>query len=698
MVSHENKFNPTYLFGPDDESILIVNESANKDVLLALFQTTEGNKSLISSLSAELDYSIIVSSKRDQILIETKQLLTKELIKTLFSNVPELKNFTSNSFQFNSYSGHFYKNHCYLSKAAYLTFQPTYSTFVYDKNSTGSTVSISKSNYSVTDIYVKEAGVIDYKLRTNDQAVGRKIDDSKLFSSIISSRISSYEFYEVDYLRNNDSSFNNSPINDWIKNGLVKVRLDGKEAIITDYLEGQNPLNVMYENIQKEPENYESAYFKSHPNINLLSMPDGFYMYLMDDYVVLSPDKSTCEKIVSDYKLGNTISHSPEKMSDYYELLPKKVNHRVIDGIIKQASSTYKNTVLTSTISNAENIGVSEPSIQTTHALDVGEAIEGFYLAHENQVFVATRTNNIQLFDNGTKKWNKELGAKIIGQPEIIDLFANDKKQLLITTERQIHLLDVNGNEVNGFPIQLSENRSSQQASFYRWKGSGYFIVPIENGKLIQFDTKGGELTVFQTKLRAIELKPVIWASANQLFLGIYAANKFDMINLSSGKSLRTFDAPKTTHFALLANEILLVGMDNDKLISYNQKGTKSVIQTTLQGEIQQVYQQSNNPTIVVKSKNTVRLFNTKGIEWSTVRIGFNEIDDLQLHELSNGNLIISVVDGLENNVYLYSTNGQKWKQKSWEGSHKVAFNQNNSKGFSLITIVDKMIVEYNEN
>lgn len=698
MLSHENKFNPTYLFGPDDESILIVNESANKDVLLALFKTTEGNKSLISSLSTELDYSIIISSKRDQILIETKQLLTEELIKSLFSNVPELKNFTSNSFQFNNYKGHFYKNHCSLSKEDYSNFQPTYSTFVYDKNSTGSTVSISKTNYSVTDIYVKDAGVIDYKLRTNDQAVGKKLDDSKLFSSIISSRISSYEFYEVDYLRNNDSSFNNSPINDWIKNGLVKVRLDGKEAIITDYLEGQNPLNVMYENIQKEPENYESAYFDSHPNINLINIPNGFYMYLMDDYVVLSPDKATCEKIVSDYKLGNTISHSPEKMSDFYDLLPKKVNHRVIDGIIKQASSTYKNTILTSTISNGETIGISEPSEQTTHALDVGEAIEGFYPAHENQIFVATRTNNIQLFDNDTKKWNKQLGAKIIGQPEIIDLFANDKKQLLITTERQIHLFDVNGNEVNGFPIQLSENRSSQQASFYRWKGSGYFIVPIENGKLIQFDTKGGELNVFKTKLNAIELKPVVWVSANQLFLGIYAENKFDMINLSSGKSLRTFDAPKTTHFALLANEILLVGMDNNKLISYTQKGTKSVVETAMAGEIQQVYQQSNNPTIVVKSKNTVRLFNTKGIEWSTVRIGFNEIDDLQLHELSNGNLIISVVDGLENNVYLYSTNGQKWKQKSWEGSHKVAFNQNNSKGFSLITIVDKMIVEYNEN
>ena len=268
---------------------------------------------------------------------------------------------------------------------------------------------------------------------------------------------------------------------------------------------------------------------------------------------------------------------------------------------------------------------------------------------------------------------------------------------MLITTETEIHLFNTQGNEENGFPIQLNDAKCSQQVSYYRWKGSGYFIVPIEKGRLIQYDTKGRELNVYQTKLRSIELKPVIWVSANQPFLGIFADNKFDMINLNSGKSLRTFDAPHTTHFALLPNEIMLFNMTGNKLISYNQKGSKSVIETSSVGTIHQVFQQSNNPTIVVKSKNSVRLLNAKGIEWSTIRVGFNEVDDIKLHELINGNLIVSVVDGLENNVYLYGTNGQKWKQKSWEGSHKVEFNQTNSKGFSLTTIVDKMIVEYKE-
>ncbi len=698
MVSHENKYNPTYLFGPEDETILIVNESTNKDVLLSLFSTTEENKQLIGVLNPEIDFSVIVSSKRNQLLIETRELLTAASIKTLFSLNPSLKNISSNSFEINNFKCHYYKNHCYLSTNEFSTFDPSYAHFIFDKNSTGATIAISADNYSVTDIYVKDAGVIDYKLRTKDQVVGNKIDDSKLFSSIISSRITSYEFYEVDYLRNNDPSFLKSPINDWVKNGLVKVRLDGNEAVITDYSEGQNPLNVMYENLQKEPENYENAYFQAHPDIKLFSTTQGFYMYLMDDYVVLSADKNTCEKIVSDYKLGSTISHSPEKMADFYDLLPKKVNHRIIDGIIKQSSSIYKNTILTSTISNSESIVNIEPSVQTTRTLDVGEAISGFYLAHDNQIFVSTRSNNIQLFANGTKKWTKEIGAKIIGEPEIIDIFANDKKQLLITTEHQIHLIDVNGNEVNGFPIQIDENRVSLQACFYRWKASGYFIVPVENGKLIQFDSKGGELNVFKTKLGGIELKPVVWVSANQPFVGIYANNKFDMVNLISGKSLRMFDAPKTSHFVKLPNEIMLFGMDGNKLISYDQKGTKASVETSSDGIITQVYQQSNNSTIIVKSKNTVRLFNSKGIEWSTVRIGFNEIDDLQLFELSNGNLIISVIDGLENNVYLHNTNGQKWKQKSWEGSLKAGFVQSNSKGFSLITVVDKMVVEYKEN
>lgn len=698
MLSQENKFNPTYLFGPDDDAILIINNSADKEALLQLIPTTENNYGLIEQLNNEVQSTIIVSTKRNHVLIETKEILTEASIKKLFQNSTELSEVTSSGFNWKNYSAHYYKNHCYLSEQNFEPFNPVYSEFVFDKNSNGSTISISTTNYSVTDIYLKESGVIDYKLRTKDQIVGKKIDDAKLFSSIISSRISSYEFYEIDYLRTNDSNFVQSPINDWVKNGLVKIKLDGKEALITDYLEGQNPLNVMYENIQEEPQNYENAFFDSHPTIGLLNTVNGFYMYLMDDYVVLSSDKSTCEKIVSDYKLGNTIAHSPDKVYSIYSLLPKKVNYRIADGTIKQSSSVYKNTLLTSTISNSTVLISSESSVQKTISLDVGEAIEGFYSAHENNVYVATKSNSIQLFENGTKKWNKSLNATIIGEPELIDLFANDKKQLLISTEKEIHLLDVNGNEVNGFPIRLNENSCNQATSFYRWKGSGYFIVPVENGKLIQFDTKGGEITVIHSKLKAIELKPIVWVSANQPFLGVYAGNQFDMINLNSGKSLRTFDAPHTTHFAVLPNEIYLVGMDQNKLITYNQKGTKSSVETTMEGKIVQVYQQSNNPTIIVKSKNTVRLFNAKGIEWSTIRIGFNEIDDIQLHELANGNLMLSVIDGLENNVYLYATNGQKWKQKSWEGSHKVGFTHNNSKGFSLFTIVDKMVVEYKEN
>lgn len=698
MLSHENKFNPTHLFGPEDKTILIINEAYNKDLLLSYFQTTDENKSLISSLSSNLNYSIIVSSDRNHLLIESKELLNKTFIQSLFQLNPSLKNITSNSFDIDNYKCRYYKNHCYLSAKEISTYQPSYSHFVFDNNSTGSKIAISPNNYSVTDIYIKDAGVVDYKLRTKDQAVGRKLDDSKLFGSIISERISSYEFYEVDYLRSVDAEFTKSPLNDWVKNGIVKVRLDGQEAIITDYLEGQNPLNVMYENIQEEPGNYESAFFNAHPFINTINTQNGFYMYLLDDYVVLSADKNTCEKIKSDYKLGNTISHSPGKSSELFELLPKKVNHRIVDGVIKQSSSTYKNTLLTSTISNENTPKISNSQIQSTISMDAAEAISGFYSAHENQLFILTKTNKIVLFEKGNKKWVKDINSKIIGEPEIIDLFGNDKKQLLISTEKQIHLFDVNGDEVNGFPIQMNENRCVQQSAFYRWKGSGYFMIPIENGKLIQFDTKGREINVFQSKLKSIELKPVIWVSANQPFLGIFANNTFDMINLNSGKSLRTFEAPNTSHFALLPNEILLCNMTDNKLITYNQKGTKSVVETSSVGLIQQVYQQSNNPTIVVKSKNTIRLFNSKGIEWSTIRIGFNEIDDLQIHELSNGNLIVSVVDGLENNVYLYSTNGQKWKQKSWEGSQKVEFSQINSKGFSLKTIVDKMVVEYNEN
>lgn len=698
LTSNENKYNPVYLFSQKDGSIVIANELADVHQVLLLHPTTSDNSTVIQALAQQENYRIFISSERNHLLLESKDVITKSSLNQLFQNNSALKFTGSNSFIFDNFKGEFTKKYCYLYSETFYRNTSNTSSLVFDKNATGSVIEISKTSYSTKDIYLKEKGVFEYKSMYSKHAIGKKVNDEAVFSSIISSGIDSYQFYEVDYLRTIDPTFSKSPMNDWVKTGIVQITLNGSTAIVTDYINGQNPINVLNEFANIEPKNDENAYFQNIQLTKLLPTRKDLYVYLLDDYAVVSSNKSLCERILADYKLGSTISQSPPKRLTIYDKLPKKVNHRIVEGTIKQSTSISKNTLLTTVLSEQTQIATNVPQQSSSKGKDIGEAISSFYSINESQLFVLTQSNKLIYFEGDAKKWTKSFEGKKVGEPELIDLFANDKQQLLITTENAIHLFDINGNEVNGFPIDLENQRTQLGATFYRWQGAGYFLVGIGNGKIMQYDTKGRELNKINTHLNTIQLKPVVWASANKPFLGVYDGAKFEMIDLLSRKSFRKFNAQNVSHYANKPNEILLVGMENNQLISYNQKGEKSAFSKFENGEIVKVNQQLNNPTILIKSKSGIHLINSQGIEWSSIKVPFTVIDDLSLHELLNGNLIVSIVDGIENNVYLYSTDGQKWKQESWDASTKIEFHQSSSKEFKLFTIVDKLIVEYKQH
>ncbi len=698
LVNRDDRFNPTMLFSKTDGTVLVINDHSKTSDLLAHFQTTASNREIIEIIDEQFITSSFVSEKRDHLLLNSKKVLNPSMLKNLFRNHSNLKEVGAHSFEINGYKGEYYKNACYLTKQKFTPNAPKYDVLVFDKNSAGSIFQLDKKSYSTTDLYIKANGLLVFKSRFNGTIFGGKVNDGALFSSVISSRISSYEFFEVDYLRSTDPVFASSIMNDWVKYGIVKVTLDGKTALITDQQEGQYPINVLCDALQREPQNEDNEYFESIPFTNSFKVTNGFYVFQLDDYVVISEDKTTCENILADYKLGNTISHNASKRSAIYDGLPKKVNHRLVKGKIKQASSVFKSTLLTSSIGMAQ----AETTIPTQNisnkGVDISEAIKDFYAINEQKLFVETASKKIVFIEDGAKKWDVQLEGNIIESGEIIDLFANDKHQLLIATDKKIHLLDVNGNEVSGFPIDLENEKCTKAPLFYRWQGAGFFVVPLSSGKLMQYDTGGRELNPIQPKLKKMAATPVIWVSANTPYLGIYDGAKFEMINLLNRKSFRQFNAPNVSHFAKITNEVILFGTENNQLISYNQKGSKTIYGAIGNGEIHSIFQQANNPTIIVKTNSKIQLFNTKGIEWGTVQLPFSEIDAVSTHSLSNGNLIISAVDGLENNVHLYTSSGKKWKSKNWEGSKKATFFESGGASFKVITIVDKLIVTYNEN
>lgn len=687
-VNQSKSFKVEYIFGKEDQELLIVKNVSQIPTLIEQFNpSTKELDTILSQLNSELIETIYISKNRNHMLITTKGAVTEKSIHSLFnhSKVVQLK---KGAFKIEQFEGAFSNNAIYLKLSDFNLNKDPWEEVHFDQHADASIIQFDKITPSVIDIYIKQHGVVEYKSSLNDQVLGTKVNDRVVFSNVVPASISSYEFFETDFLRFRNPSILESPINNWLKYGLVKVVVNGQEALITDYIDGQDPIQVLYDFYQIESKEAENEFFKGKTLTSILNTPNGFYIYHLDDYVVISGSRTVCESIVGDYKLGNTLSQHPEKSAVTYSLLPQKVNYRKASKTEKHTASVYDRQLLT-TIVNPTAQDLSQPSknTNTSPASFVVGSVKDIHLVSEKSFFVTTTDNKVVYFENDAKKWEQALDGSINGTGELISLYANDKTQLLIATDKKIHVFETSGQYAGGFPISMDDQTIVQAPVFYRWKGNGFFIAPVEKGRMVQFDNQGRELTIIRTQLNSIEMQPVVWVSANKPFVGAMGENRFEMIQLENRKSFRIFNANNSEVVLKLPNEVKLFGVHHKQLVAYDQRGGLSKFDMTT-GKIQTTIFPDKG--IVINNLPFISLYNSSGLQWGNIKLPFTDVADIQIFTTTAGSTFIAAIDGLENKVYLYKSNGELYSNQKFDGSKIVRF-----EGNSLFTVIDNLVVKY---
>jgi len=81
----------------------------------------------------------------------------------------------------------------------------------------------------------------------------------------------------------------------------------------------------------------------------------------------------------------------------------------------------------------------------------------------ENELAVQDDDKALYLINaKGTILWRKKLNEKINSKIFTVDIFKNNKYQLLFSSENYLHLIDRNGNYVQGYPVKLPAPASSE--------------------------------------------------------------------------------------------------------------------------------------------------------------------------------------------------------------------------------------------
>lgn len=223
------------------------------------------------------------------------------------------------------------------------------------------------------------------------------------------------------------------------------------------------------------------------------------YGFVCGNYFVITESKETAEYFINS-AVNNAMVTQNETFMNYakdnlnisfnyqYYSCPNK-NTSVINntfGFVKQEQlkhfdklgdfsitfSNYKNVLQFRTNLKYRQAANSKdvPGLWTFEADTVINNKTWTFINHksnENELLVQDAKNNLYLINaTGNSLWKKPINESVASEIFTVDAFRNGKYQLLFNTVNYIHLIDRNGNYVEGFPVKLPSRATNAMAVY----------------------------------------------------------------------------------------------------------------------------------------------------------------------------------------------------------------------------------------
>ena len=135
-----------------------------------------------------------------------------------------------------------------------------------------------------------------------------------------------------------------------------------------------------------------------------------------------------------------------------------------------------------------------------SEALTRPQFVKNHYTGHQ-EIVVQDSKNILYRFPNdGKLLWKKQLEAKINGSIHEVDVYRNRKLQLAFTTETAFHILDRNGNHVDGFPKRFNDGNIGALAVFDYDNSRNYRFLFSQGRDLYMYNNRGEKVDGFTYK------------------------------------------------------------------------------------------------------------------------------------------------------------------------------------------------------
>lgn len=565
-------------------------------------------------------------------------------------------------------------------------FEPTYESkplvqwnFVDRKASTSMIKPNEKGEYIIENAYSIGKAQVKY---ISQSAIGKLplVDDADFFAQIVPSNFATYTFYETNYAKN---LFGAHPFFEFMDHGVVELEKEGGYVYLMDYAPGQEPLAIL--------NNYLNAddFASKRTQFTKLPLPfhqeNQWYLEVFNGYAIVSSESNLIDQIIGSYESGNTLAQDSKKMEDLFENTPKRVSYRKItstEHITKSCLSTSIHTVIEQRSISETNGNTDEiPPLRIDGTITALIPIQGTH-----SLFVFTDAPSVHLVMKNDLIWTVPLDGELIGDPLLI----NNTQQLAFSTSNSIHLLNMAGNESKGFPVTGRLQSAPEQLNGQ----GGMFLSVIMDNQLIAFSNNGTRLMALGTgmngncRLLATTKKgaQVVHIVNDRTWKSIQLKKKIVLQNTELGNG--------DWYLSRLSNNVLPVGMQKNKFYRVGENGKTSSLIGNAQ-EVVRVQNTNNQQLFFVVQQHVIHVINGDGIYLTHFETRLNNIDDAYYYRTAGGKIVVGLLDGIANNVYIYSVQGNEVSKNAYQGSGKIVLHRTGDGSTQLISGSNGYLLRY---
>lgn len=292
------------------------------------------------------------------------------------------------------------------------------------------------------------------------------------------------------------------------------------------------------------------------------------------------------------------------------------------------------------------------------------------------EVLMQDSANTIYLISTkGEILWSKRLDGLIKDEPEQIDYYENGKLQMLIATEKSIHVIDRLGNYVNPYPIEGILSTTFIKSIDYDHSKNYRFITADKSGSINMINKEGKLLDGWRgmaTNGEPLTAPRHYRIAARDYIAVVQGVGKFILYN-RRGELLKGFPVDlkgrvRDDFYLELGNNkdvdaFVFVTIDGQKVkvdLSGNELNRETLIKPVFDTRFRLILEKNEKSYLTAWQNNkSVTLLTKSGEEiLSNDFVGLNSTE-IKYYDFGSGNIFYSILDLDQDLGYIYDAEGK---------------------------------------